>query len=271
MIPPAVFHDPVNLIARLPTLMKKYDEIVKITDSQNPEFDFVWAIEEWMRKQIYIVTAEEYGLQRYERLLGITPLEGESFSARRNHIIVRWNNTTPYTMRFLIGLLEVLTGGNFEVIPDFHNYEMEIRVFTLDSGIISDLAFILRYIVPANIALTSSNHIGISLQGFVYTAAMLNKTKHFIIAQDFNACYSLKGRVNQVAAVTQAKHFIIAQSFNRKIKAKAGKIVTVTSVVSTKQITVSDAFNAEISAKSETAAGGSVVKVVAISLKSQDI
>ena len=232
MIPPAI-RDPVNLIARLPTLMKKYDEIVKVTDAQNPEFDFVWAIEEWMRRQLYIITAEEYGLRRYEKLLKITPLEGESFTARRNHILVRWNQQTPYTFRFLIGLLEVLTGGNFEVNPNFHYYEMEIRVFTLDSGIISDLAFILRHIIPANIALTSSNHISIELHGFIGLAAVVNTIKHYTITQDFNARYSLQGRINQGAAVT-----------------------------STKSIQISNAFNADISTQTKVAAAGSVVKVV---------
>ena len=142
---------PVNLIARLPTLMQKYDEIIKITDSQNPEFDLIWEIEQWMRRNLYIITAEEYGLRRYERLLGIIPMDGESWQARRNHILVRWNQETPYTFRFLVGLLEMLTDGNFEVIPNFDKYEMEIRVFTSDLGIKSDLQYIWRHIIPANI------------------------------------------------------------------------------------------------------------------------
>ena len=260
MIPPAI-RDPVNLIARLPTLMKKYDEIVKVTDSQNPEFDFVWAIEEWMRRQIYIVTAEEYGLQRYERLLGITPMEGESFSARRNHIIVRWNQTTPYTFRFLIGLLEVLTGGNFEVIPNFYYYEMEIRVFTLDSGIISDLAFILRHIIPANISLTSSNHIHINLVAYLAFSASMHTIKHYNIRQDFKAKYSVTGRINQGASMSKTRAYTIVQDFNRGINV-AAQVITTSMVQSAKEITISNAFKAEIHADNKFALAGSVVKVI---------
>ena len=256
------FHDPVNLIARLPTLMQKYDEIIKITDSQNPEFDFAWAIEEWMRRQLYIITAEEYGLRRYERLLGITPMEGESFSARRNHVLVRWNQQTPYTFRFLISLLEVLTDGNFEVIPNFHEYEMEIRVFTLDSGIISDLAFILRHIIPANIALTSSNHINIDLRAFIGLAVMVNTIRHYTITQDFRAHYTMTGRINQAGAMAQTKQYTIVQDFNAEIKAQAQKIGIGSVVIQSKSITISNAFNAEISTHTKVAAVGSVVKVV---------
>jgi len=223
-------HDPVNLIARLPSLMQKYDEIQKVTDSQNPEFDLVWAIEEWMRRNLYIITAEEYGLRRYERLLGITPMDGESWQARRNHVLVRWNQTTPYTFRYLIGLLEVLTGGNFDVIPNFDEYEMEIRVYTLDSGIISDLAFILRHIIPANIALTSSNHINIDLRGFIGVAAIMFKTKHYTITQDFKARYSLAGHIYQGAVTKQTKQITISNAFNAAIRT-AGKVGTAGSVV----------------------------------------
>ena len=223
---------PVNLIARLPTLMQKYDEIIKITDAQNPEFDLVWFVEEWMRRNLYIITAEEYGLRRYERLLGITPMDGESWQARRNHILVRWNQETPYTIRFLIGLLEMLTDGNFEIIPNFDEYEMEIRVFTLDSGIISDLAFILRHIIPANIALTSSNHIRIVLDGLIALAVRMNAVRHYTITQDFRAHYSIAGRINQAGAMVQTRTYTIVQDFNAEISAKtkiglAGSVVKV--------------------------------------------
>jgi|GEM_PF-1962624 len=234
MIPPANVRNPVNLIARLPTIMKKYDEIIKITDSQNPEFDFVWAIAEWMRRQLYIITAEEYGLRRYERLLGITPMDGESFLSRRNHVLVRWNQTSPYTFRFLIGLLEVLTDGNFEVIPNFHFYEMEIRVFTLDFGIVSDLAFILKNIIPANIYLTSSNHIRFAMTGAINIGGMMHTTKNFTVTQDFKA----------------------------EITAQVGKISTGAAIRQTKQVVISDAFNAGISSGAKVAAAGSVMKVI---------
>jgi len=170
-----------NLISRLPPFMQAKDEIIKITDSQNPEFDLLWAVEDWMRRNLYIHTAEEYGLRRYERMLGITPMEGETLQARRNHILVRWNQETPYTYRFLLGLLEMLTGGDFEVIPDFTNYAMEIRVFTPDSSIISDLAFIMRYIIPANIVTTSSNTMRINLRGGIGLGAVIRTVKRYTI------------------------------------------------------------------------------------------
>lgn len=189
--------------------MRQYAEIVDITDSQNPEFNLIWEAEQLMRRNLFITTAEEHGLQRYERLLGITPMPHENFQARRNHILVRWNKTVPYTFRFLIGLLEVLTNGNFEVIPNFDVYEMEIRVFTLDSGIISDLAFILRHIIPANIALTSSNHVRINMAGFVVLPATMQTVRHYTITQDFNTKVTARSRFAAAGSVIRVTEYKI--------------------------------------------------------------
>jgi hypothetical protein len=162
--------------------MQRYDEIIKITNAQNPEFDAVWAVEEWMRRNFYIITAEEYGLRRYERMLGITPLADESFAARRGHILVKWNQTTPYTFRYLVGLLEVLTNGNFEIQTNFNYYEMKIITFTAGSGIIGDLIFILRSIIPANIVATSHNVIDIQLESNMMLGAVVHKIRQYNIS-----------------------------------------------------------------------------------------
>jgi len=151
--------------------MQKYDEIKKITDSQNPEFDLIWEAEALMRRNLFIVTAEEAGLRRYEKLLGITPLPHEDFEARRNHILVRWNQKPPYTFRFLIGLLETMTDGKFEVITDFNNYAMKIKVFiALDNSLLGDIAYVLRHIIPANIATTINSTIDIYINNKIFTA-----------------------------------------------------------------------------------------------------
>lgn len=250
-----------DLIARLPTIMRLYQEIVQLTNAENPEFDLLWEAEELMRRNLFIFTAEEHGLQRYERLLGITPQPGESWQARRNHVYVRWNKETPYTFRFLIGLLEALTNGNFEVNPNFHEYEMEILVFTTDSGIISDLAYILRNIIPANIALTSRNTINVNLKGFFFVAAIVNSIRHYTITQDYHAKYKINGRINRAAVVERTRHYTLVQGEDVAVQTSS-KISIGSSVVQSKSITISNAFNAEISTQAQISAAGSVVKVI---------
>ena len=142
-----------DLLRRLPNFLQEYGEMKEIANVQNPEFDIIWELEKWIRKQLYIHTAEEYGLSRYERMLGLTPLEGESLAERRNHILLRWNATIPYTMRFLYQLLETLFGQNFRIVEDFKNYRLDIIVFNISGarGVTNDLIYISKTIIPANL------------------------------------------------------------------------------------------------------------------------
>ena len=154
----------VDLIKRLPSFMQQYDELVRLTDSQNPEFDRLWNIEDLVRKNVFIYTAEYEGLRRFESMLGITPKPGESIESRRNKVLMRWNNDQPFTLRFLVGLLETMTGGNFDIYTNFDNYEMEIIVHGMDHEFFAELEFIRQTIIPANIYLRSMNRIEHSFQ-----------------------------------------------------------------------------------------------------------
>jgi len=178
---------PVNLIARLSTLMQKYDEVIKLTDAQNPEFDVIWELEVWMRRQLYIITADEYGLRRFERLLNIRVLPDDTLEMRRNRVLIRWNMRNLYTFRFLISLLEALTGGEYEIIPNFEYYEMEILVFRADPKIMQELAYIKRHVIPANIGVTSRNVIPVRAEGKIVIGGIKQQTKRYIISQVFNA------------------------------------------------------------------------------------
>ena len=164
-----------DLLFRLPLFMQKYDELVKLTDSQNPEFDLLWDAEALARRNVFIYTAGDEGLKRFERMLGITPEPGESIESRRNQVLMRWNNNQPFTFRFLVGLLEVMTDGNFEIYTNFDNYEMEIVVFDMEPGILTDLDHI-RQIIPANIVLKNRLQSICEIKGKINNATALIQT-----------------------------------------------------------------------------------------------
>ena len=154
----------VDLINRLPSFMQQYDELVKLTDSQNPEFDKSWNAEALVRKNLFIYTAENEGLKRFECMMGIIPKPGESIESRRNQVLMRWNNNQPFTFRFLVSLLEAMTDGKFEIYTNFDKYEMEIIVHGMGHEFFAELEFIRQTIIPANIYLRSRNYIEHSFQ-----------------------------------------------------------------------------------------------------------
>ena len=144
----------VDLLSRLPLFMQRYDELVRLTDSQNPEFVLLWSAEAQARLNVFIYTAGEEGLRRFENMLGITPVPSDSIESRRNRILIQMNNNQPFTLRFLKNLLDSMTNGNFEIHTDFNNYAMEIILTDVDRSIFNDLRLLRSNIIPANLVVT---------------------------------------------------------------------------------------------------------------------
>ncbi len=68
----------VDLMSYLPLFMQGYREPAATLRAEEPEFDIVWAAADRMLRNRSISTADEYGIGRLERILGIYPQEGAS-------------------------------------------------------------------------------------------------------------------------------------------------------------------------------------------------
>ena len=66
----------VDLMSYLPLFMQGYREPAATLRAEEPEFDIVWAAADRMLRNRSISTADEYGIGRLERILGIYPQEG---------------------------------------------------------------------------------------------------------------------------------------------------------------------------------------------------
>ncbi len=61
----------VDLMSYLPLFMQGYREPAATLRAEEPEFDIVWAAADRMLRNRSISTADEYGIGRLERILGI--------------------------------------------------------------------------------------------------------------------------------------------------------------------------------------------------------
>ena len=141
----------VDLIKYLPLFVAEYEEIQEITESENPEFRLAIKKVDQAKENQFIISADEEGINRFERLLGIRPKETASLEDRRKEILARWNDVSVYTYKGLILRLNQLLGvGNYEIYPRFDNYELELE-YRNKAGFESYI----REIIPANIALST--------------------------------------------------------------------------------------------------------------------
>ena len=111
-----------RLISYLPPFLQEYREVRAALEAEDPEFRLVWEGTDYVLRNEFILTADEYGISRFEKLLGIVPVKGEDLESRRMAVFGRWYNVRPYTWRML---LERLRGIPCEEgkISVSHNFE----------------------------------------------------------------------------------------------------------------------------------------------------
>ena len=94
----------------LPEVLKNVRELDAIMDAENPEIEDLWqACEDCMNDQ-FISEATENGIERREKMLGITPFATDTLDDRRFRLLSRYMEDIPYTRKSLINMLTSLCG-----------------------------------------------------------------------------------------------------------------------------------------------------------------
>lgn len=124
------------------------------TDSESLEFDFVAKRILKIYADKFILQASEYGISRYERILGIEPGKNESLEERRKRVYLLWNKKIRWTHRTFLKWLDVYLGkDNYKLSLDYDKYGIEIDV-TIKGSLyfdLDDLGRQVRDIIPANL------------------------------------------------------------------------------------------------------------------------
>ena len=63
----------VDLVSYLPPFMAEFKEIMATLEAENPEFVLVWEAADRVLQNEFIETSDEYGISRWERILGVFP------------------------------------------------------------------------------------------------------------------------------------------------------------------------------------------------------
>lgn len=187
----------INLISYLPQFIEDYREIKHITDAENPEFQRLSDKTEVIKDNQFIITCNEIGISRFEKLLNIVPNIDDTLEARISRVIIRWNDGIPYTYRSLIERLNTLCGeGNYVVLPNFDKYELEIIASLSLSSQVDELDFIITYMIPANLVVISKNELVRNPTGTAFTGGTVVKRNTYDFKVETNKEYILHDEVN---------------------------------------------------------------------------
>lgn len=161
----------VDLVTYLPSFMQKYQEPVAALEAENPEFAIAWDGAHRILYNHFISTADEYGIRRFEKMLGISPAEEDTLESRRSRVQSKWFSKLPYTLRILLQKLTVLCGGTgFKVTEYFE----EGYTLTLETGLelygqVEELSDILDTLLPCNMTASVRNTLSGQVTGNIYT------------------------------------------------------------------------------------------------------
>lgn len=132
----------------------KSPDWVDWTDSEDLEFDFLAKRVLKTYADRFILQASEYGISRYEKMLGIEPEREEGLNERRKRVYLLWNRKIKWTHRTLIEWMNAAVGeGNYDMNILYNEYGIEFSFFVFKnfSSNTRWLAKQLRKIIPANL------------------------------------------------------------------------------------------------------------------------
>ena len=105
-----------ELLAALPPVLQQIKELAEICELERPHFAEAWVKTQQILDEQYPHICGEYGLQRWEKMLGIVPSAEADLDKRRRAVLLLLNEQLPFTMVRLRELLaRVAPEGGYEV------------------------------------------------------------------------------------------------------------------------------------------------------------
>lgn len=146
-----------NLISYIPGVLQNIREYKVICIAENPEIDALdTAIDKALSNQ-FIGLLDSHGCTRWEKILGIKPLDTDTLQERNFRILARVNEQLPYTHRSLEKRLADLCGKDgYSIVMDKDNFVLKIRIALSAKKNFAAVAELLDRITPCNLILNIS-------------------------------------------------------------------------------------------------------------------
>ena len=149
----------VNLLSYWMPILRNLKEFKEISKAEEPELKYLLEAIDRALGNMFIETADEYGISRFEKMLGINPSDEDNLELRRLNVQINWNNKVYYTYKELCNRLSILCGGedNFSIVKHFEEYWLEITTNLGVKGSFDVVSEFLAEILPCNLVLNLKN------------------------------------------------------------------------------------------------------------------
>lgn len=126
-------------------------EFQQIAIAENPEFNTLLECIYRVLKDGFIHEATDYGVSRWERILGLSYVEGTTLEERKVQVLTYLSLRRPYTMRVLKQILTSVLGENtFDL--SVNNDTCTLHLSLVDSTHYDKIKTLLDKVLPQNLA-----------------------------------------------------------------------------------------------------------------------
>lgn len=203
--------DRKKLIDYLPPIMQNFTEIKQITKIEQTEVNSLDFEIGRVLDNAFIEDCDEYGIKKYEKLVGVTPTAQDTLESRKSRVLIRWNDFIPYSYRVLIRKLNIFCGvNNYDISGDLKNYELFISTHLSIIGQTTELEKMLDKMLPVPIVFTLFNDLEYELIGHAYSHGVTVETKAITINSETNTQETVEGIITHSDIVSPHKFITIS-------------------------------------------------------------
>lgn len=165
----------------LPKVLQDIIEFQIVNSDLDVELGLLENYVKGVNTETIVQTASIYGIEKWEKILGIIPDDTDSLETRRFRINNILTSKLPYTARWLQKKLSEITGSTTGWTLNINNndYTITIILSGLDTNLMLEVEKQLRNAIPANMILEIGGP-GISSSEIKVGIAMMYGTKYLI-------------------------------------------------------------------------------------------
>ena len=174
-----------ELLTALPPVLQQIKELAAICDLEQPHFAGVWPKIQQVLDEQYPQICGEYGLQRWEKMLGLVPSSNADLNERRQAVLLMLNEQLPFTLARLRELLaRVAPNGGYELELLPEEYLLRLRLNLAEKSYLRVLRQVLERTLPANMLLELELLYNSHGQLAAYTHGQLAAWQHKTIREE---------------------------------------------------------------------------------------
>lgn len=134
-------------------VIRNVEEFDQIANAENPEFKSVREYLTFCVQNGFVVDATEYGVARWEKILGLIPTENATLNERKTEILYYLNVQLPYTFKMVKEFLNTTLGEEnvfqCELFNNIYTWKIKISTSSLNSYV--NVLKYLEKVSPMNI------------------------------------------------------------------------------------------------------------------------